>query len=250
MKKVGKFPIPELLLIVVGLQVGMGMFNISGGCASGSFPTGILLSMKITHAYMRFVYFFLNGTISDMFLTISLFVAVLVALSFSNEIENGMFKTALSRPVNRKTLFLTKFLSLLLIVNIISCSFVFLSIFLLDISTWSQFLSAWKGWGLTMLLMVISSFFVASLGVLVSMLSKSTAITSLVTIGIVAVMDTVSGKIVFLPGRSIEKVIFYAFSGDGLSNIEAILAIGMMPLVGFMLFIFSYHIFTRRLDIN
>jgi hypothetical protein len=199
---------------------------------------------------MRFVFFYLNGTISDLFLTISLFVAVLVALSFSNEMENGMFKTALSRPVMRETLFLAKFSSVALMVNVISCVFVFLSIFLLDISTWPQFLSAWKSWGLTIILMVISSFFVASLGVFVSVISKSVAITSLVTIGVVAVIDSISDKLVFLPGKSIEKVIYYAFSGKGLSYNEAVLAIGLMPMVGLLLFILSYHMFTRRLDIN
>ncbi|HOP09281.1 MAG TPA: hypothetical protein PLC12_03595 [Candidatus Methanofastidiosa archaeon] len=250
LKKVGKFPIPELLLIVVGLQVGMGMFNISNSTSSGAFPTGILLIMGVISEYESFIEIQLGNTISGLFISTSLFVAVLVALTFSNEIENGMFKTALSRPVKRRSLFLTKFISVMLVINAISCIFVLLSLLLLDPSTWAQFLSAWKGWGLALILLVISSFFVASLGVFASMLSKSVAITSLVTIGMVVIVDTISGKLVFLPGESLRRIIVYAGSGEGLSHIEAILAAGLMPMAGILLFIVSYYLFTRRLDIN
>ncbi|MCW4012528.1 MAG: ABC transporter permease, partial [Candidatus Bathyarchaeota archaeon] len=192
LRKVGKFPIPELLLLVVGLQIGLGMFNVSGATASGAFPTGPSISLMVTDYYELFIIDELAGTASTLFLSISLFAAILVALSFSNEMETGMLKTALSRPVRRETLFFAKVVSVLIIICTVTCTLVFVSIILLDPSTVYQFLLAWRVWGIVLLLLVIAAFFVVSIAVLAALLSKSTAVTSLVTIGVVVVFDTIA----------------------------------------------------------
>ncbi|MHC1605422.1 MAG: hypothetical protein ACXQTP_05590 [Candidatus Methanofastidiosia archaeon] len=248
LNKIGRFPIPELFLVTVGFQIGLHMFDISSSTSSGAF--GHFVSHTIVGSYKFFIWVVEGRTLSELFITLTLFSAVLVTISLASEIENGILKTYISRPIGRQNVFVAKFVSVFSILSVFSSVFLVCSIYALDPSTYLQLLGAWRALVLLVILLFITTFFITSLGFFIATISKSVAVTPLGTLGCLLVLNVLSSRVVYFPGESLSRIVVYALEGIGMTTTQAATAIAFMPILGIVFFAFSYYQFVRRLDLN
>jgi hypothetical protein len=108
----------------------------------------------------------------------------------------------------------------------------------------------WKTWALLLIIMLITTFFVTAVGFFMATLTRSVALTPLLTLGMLFSTDLLSSRIVYLPGGSMSRIVKYVLSNIELTQGQAIISFIFMPLIGVILILIAYLFFTRRIDLN
>ena len=250
LRKIGRFPLPEIIVLLLGLQIGLRMFDFNNSVSSGAFPTKETLDLLIRGQYQFHMSNVYSVTLSETFITLALASSLLVTISMALELENGTLRTYLSKPVGRGTLYISKFISVFLVTCILPMITLVVSMYVLDPSMYAIFLKMWKTWALLLIIMLITTFFVTAVGFFMATLTRSVALTPLLTLGMLFSTDLLSSRIVYLPGGSMSRIVKYVLSNIELTQGQAIISFIFMPLIGVILILIAYLFFTRRIDLN
>ena len=247
LKNLFRFPFPEILLALFTYMV----FIPHGGGGSLSYDLESSSWQRMTYNLaLRSAH---RGALYSVsaYLPMAILACVFATLVFAYEIENGLLKVHLSHPTSRRTIFLSKFLSCLLIIfATLSCTLLFF-IFLyipenaLYLVIHPRFTSG------ILLLAALESFFIVSITVFISIFTKKASISLVGSFATIYIIQLVSeeANLTSLPPASFYGHVEYLFSqiAPKLSELPNFLVI---PLISASLTIIAYVYFSRRLEVT
>lgn len=172
LQKIWNRPIFELALGFV--------FFMALGNSSSLFEITLPTSLQSTFTREATVFLVLN--IGFQMLPLVLFSGLLVSLSFAQDYEQGVIQTLFSLPVSRSTVFVTKFVAIVVPLTLISWgSTVFVMLINFCTTTANTLLVIqFTAWALPVTFLAIS--FYATLGALLSLIFKRTVRAAFITI--------------------------------------------------------------------
>jgi len=248
LKNLFRFPFPEILLALFTYMIFQSHF----GLFSGTFQS--LSWDQITYDLTW------KTTYDTAFLTLQAYIpmavlaSVFATLAFAYEIENGLLKVHFSHPTSRRAIFSSKFLSCFLIIfATLSCSLLFFAFMYIPEN--DLYLIINSRFTLSILLLAaLESFFIVSLTVTFSILSKKASVSlvgSFATIYIIQLLSQTE-NLTLLPPRAFswELEFLFPLSYIGRYNLSMLPNFLIMPIVSILLTIFSYIYFSRRLELS
>jgi len=250
-KRILRFPLLEIYLVLVMLTVVTEMSYVSYTISSGSAPIVSTLSDRLVSLWEAKTFDIVRLCTPNLFIMFILTGSTLVGNFMAKEIENGTTKLLISHPISRSQVFLSKYLVLFFTLAIVPSIVILLAIFMLDPRFPIQLLHTKTEILALVALMFMISFYVTSVSVACSILSKNVALAMLGAIGILLVLNIISNNYTFLPGRSLYNIYSILIGGDVYySNIEKTVAMAFMPTVGLILTTISYYVFSRRMEFS
>jgi len=246
-----RFPLLEIFVVLVMLVVVTEMFYVSHRGSSGGASIMATTSAKIVMLYGVKITDIVRLSTSNLFVIITLTGSTLIGNFMAKEIENGSTKLFISHPIRRSHIFLSKYLVCLLALALVPFLAIIISALMLEPRFPLHFLKSGREVIALLILVFLTSFYVTSVSVACSVLSRNVAMSMLGAIGILLVINIVSNDYTFLPGRSLSSVYSLLDGARVYSDtLKRAVALLFMPLVGMALSFVSYHVFTRRMELS
>lgn len=249
-KRLLRFPLLEIFLVLVMLVIATEMFYVSYTSSSGSMPIVETISDRIMEEYGSKAMDIVRLSMGDLFIIMILTGCTLIGNFMAKEIENGTTKLFISHPIRRSQVFLSKYLVCFLTLAIVPFLAISLSVLMLDPRFPIHLLRNGRELLSILIITLSMSLYITSVSVACSVLSRNVAMSMLGSIGILLVLNIISDDYIFLPGRSFNFIYTVLTGGSAFSGIvERTVALMYMPAVGIVLFVVSYYVFTRRMEL-
>jgi len=250
-RRILRFPLLEIFLVLIMLSVVTEMFYVSQRMSEGSAPLLLSTSRRIVYLYGKWIAYNVSHTMSNIFIVSILTGSTLIGNFMAKEIENGTTKLYASHPISRSHIFISKYIVCFFSLALVPLLALLISVFMID-PRFPLYLMQNEREIISLLIVVLlMSFYITSVSVACSVFSRNVAMSLFGSIGILLVINIVSGDYSYLPGRSLSSL-YVLFCGNQSysSQIERTIAIVFLPLVGANLSFISYYLFTRRMELS
>jgi ABC-type transport system involved in multi-copper enzyme maturation permease subunit len=240
LKNILRFPMPEIIVFIMFFTVFSQLFNLTLPISSG----GGEFSSAIKNGYFM-MFQFIGNKVQLPYTLIVVFSSFMMALTFANEIEKGILRQYLSSPIPKRDIFFGKLLAVTVPMIAVSSAAIIVMLFMIDPSHFFSVPHIARFIAAVIMTYILLIFAIAGLGIVMSLISRNTAITAISTFMVFYLFSMIGGReLPYIPPYSMSQIAKFFM---GISHSTS--AILFLPLFAVITIAIGYYFFVKEVEL-